>query len=1218
MADNDENNDELSQSSEELVNRLKKQIKAQDDYIKNLKKLDHEQKRYGGSLRDVIEKSIKEFDNLQEGTKKYSKEQNRFVNDLKDEFKHLKDAVKDGKKGTEDLWDAAKDLDKAIKAVSNSEDKKIIQDMKMFAARKAAQKESLDSLTTGFTQVTSSLVSGTSGFVKSLQSNSSSTELSAGLMNASIDAAAGAGSTFGKTLEAAGSAIMMAPHPWAKAVGVLVTGAGYLTEMFSDTGAKLAKFGVEIASKEVEKTVKSFNDLSSAGALFANGMTEMRNTAGNAGLTVDQFSTVVKSSTEQLASSGLSVGEASKFTAQVLKSGGKEMKNSLLKLGYGFEEQGQLVADVMKDMRQSSTGPLKATEAQVAEQTQKYAENLRIIAAATGEDAKKKMDQARDTANQLMFQQKLAKMDEVQRENVINAMGNMSGQQQKDFRDMINFGSIINKTGAVMASQNPAYIKSLRESTNAVKNNTLDAKKQRDINSKYNEDIQNGWMKAQGIAAGAAAGIPGMVSDSASSMMEDTNFRRKATKEGYKAAEDSVKNQEDTSDKLTDSVMTAEQAAQDLKLALQKELTPAITDFANISKKMLQGVKDLMKELGLDKKQMASDYRAEQEKLGASPTSNVTGTGPMGAPEIKEAPPEKKEFYNKMYKSLLEEATKAGVKNPEAIARLGAAQSSLETGYGKSHIGEANNYFGIKADKNWQGDSLDKSTQEFENGKMVTKTQKFRKYGSMQESAADYIKFLQSNKRYQGVLSAGSAEEAIAEQAKTGYATDPDYAKKLSNITSRETWQAKEQSKEKAQKESPVSPAKPASVQIPQDKPTTVSTTKEEKPVVPAKPTKPAKSEEELQADRYDAAEQRYAKLMKMEDNNSLSGETYIGRSFNGKHRYRKENGDFAERDDGPSKQQEAAWKVSQEKEELLKSPDMARFKKAANDQYEEKYQRDLEKQRKQQEEIAAQDKELAKVNAQPVNTDNVSTEQQLKNLEQATGKPKSNSDKEAELAKLNAQSVNTDNVSPEQQMKNLEQATGKPKSNPELENQVRGAMQAGAGISFGDQSKVAPPDKDMLIANRESLARDYERKIKTLSANMEGDDSLTDEQKEKGKKAIADYQEKLKATQDELKQIQSGNIVDPATGTPLDTNAKLGQPELQGAQAGMVSTMQQQNEAKDNSRNKSDESLKELVETNKQQLEAAQVQVSHSERTAKYTKDTASTTKSVAIGVNS
>jgi len=156
-------------------------------------------------------------------------------------------------------------------------------------------------------------------------------------------------------------------------------------------------------------------------------------------------------------------------------------------------------------------------------------------------------------------------------------------------------------------------------------------------------------------------------------------------------------------------------------------------------------------------------------------------TGPvLSQTELKG---QQKEFYDKMYKTLLEQAKKEGVKNPEAIARLGAAQSSIETGYGKATAG-GNNYFGIK-DFSGKGGNQ-QTTQEWDakQGKMVTIKDSFRKYNSMEESAGDYIKFLKQNSRYKDVLNAGSTEEAIAAQGKTGYATDPNYVNKLALIQS--------------------------------------------------------------------------------------------------------------------------------------------------------------------------------------------------------------------------------------------------------------------------------------------------------------------------------------------------------------------------------------------------------------------------------------------------
>ncbi len=110
--------------------------------------------------------------------------------------------------------------------------------------------------------------------------------------------------------------------------------------------------------------------------------------------------------------------------------------------------------------------------------------------------------------------------------------------------------------------------------------------------------------------------------------------------------------------------------------------------------------------------------------------------------------------------------------------RLVLAQAALETGYGKSAPGM--NYFGIKSHGRSGGNTL--QTQEFEGGRMVGQPASFRGYESPEQSFQDYADFLLNNPRYAGVLSATGIENQIAEMAKSGYATDPQYGPKLANI----------------------------------------------------------------------------------------------------------------------------------------------------------------------------------------------------------------------------------------------------------------------------------------------------------------------------------------------------------------------------------------------------------------------------------------------------
>lgn len=113
------------------------------------------------------------------------------------------------------------------------------------------------------------------------------------------------------------------------------------------------------------------------------------------------------------------------------------------------------------------------------------------------------------------------------------------------------------------------------------------------------------------------------------------------------------------------------------------------------------------------------------------------------------------------------------------------AQAALETGWGqkiiKTDSGESsNNLFNIKADSRWAGDKTHKETLEFENGAMVKKREPFRVYDTIGESVNDYLDLLTGSERYQGALEkAENVEQFLHGIQGAGYATDPDYAKKI-------------------------------------------------------------------------------------------------------------------------------------------------------------------------------------------------------------------------------------------------------------------------------------------------------------------------------------------------------------------------------------------------------------------------------------------------------
>jgi len=179
-------------------------------------------------------------------------------------------------------------------------------------------------------------------------------------------------------------------------------------------------------------------------------------------------------------------------------------------------------------------------------------------------------------------------------------------------------------------------------------------------------------------------------------------------------------------------------------------------------------------------RQSLEDNYEQTDKLAQMMGERKSGKDINRTPDveggIRSVAPKGKEFYGAMYNTLKSRAEEMGLPNPEAIARVGAAQSALETGYGK-HLAGGNNYFGIKG----SGGNR-QSTQEYspERG-MHQSNDSFRTYGGLDQSADDYLRLMQ-NPRYQKVLNATSPEEAIAHQGRSGYATDPRYGSSLRSI----------------------------------------------------------------------------------------------------------------------------------------------------------------------------------------------------------------------------------------------------------------------------------------------------------------------------------------------------------------------------------------------------------------------------------------------------
>ncbi|HTN67048.1 MAG TPA: flagellar assembly peptidoglycan hydrolase FlgJ [Burkholderiaceae bacterium] len=157
---------------------------------------------------------------------------------------------------------------------------------------------------------------------------------------------------------------------------------------------------------------------------------------------------------------------------------------------------------------------------------------------------------------------------------------------------------------------------------------------------------------------------------------------------------------------------------------------------------------------------------------------------PMLAPVANSSqPPHVQAFLSRLGPEAEEASRSTGIP-----AKFMLGQAALESGWGKRQITAADgtpshNLFGIKASGNWNGRVVEATTTEYVNGVPQKRVEKFRAYDSYADSFRDYARLLRNNPRYENVLANAQDVKGFAQGLQNaGYATDPDYAAKLTRV----------------------------------------------------------------------------------------------------------------------------------------------------------------------------------------------------------------------------------------------------------------------------------------------------------------------------------------------------------------------------------------------------------------------------------------------------
>lgn len=412
---------------------------------------------------------------------------------FKDFIKNIKDTtaplqtynslIKMQQTQTVDITETIKKFDEAIEEATDASEVAALQEKKNEAVKAQTNQNiraSATNLTIGFAKATGTLLRGSLDYVKGLLAGQDGITAATNLAASQARATGEAVSSVGSALSGLTSLATLLPVGRALKLAFMALTAviGPLLEMLGSKAAELAEEGIKILGDELVKTRDNFQKLTGAGVTFAGGMGEMRAQAGAAGLRLVDFTNAVTKSTAELASMGMGLTAATKRIGGIsgeLRKGNLGVQ--LQRLGYSFEEQAALAAKTAANL--NASGRLRGmSDKQVAEITAQYGKDLKILQGITGEDAQKKMEEARVRSMEAdLLAEAMATGGPKAVEKLQSQLATMPEAMKKGYLEFVSSGgtAIADAATNVAITQNPKLMEQYQQMYRTLGDGSKDA-----------------------------------------------------------------------------------------------------------------------------------------------------------------------------------------------------------------------------------------------------------------------------------------------------------------------------------------------------------------------------------------------------------------------------------------------------------------------------------------------------------------------------------------------------------------------------------------------------------------------------------------------------------------------------------------------------------------------------------------------------------------------
>jgi len=217
-----------------------------------------------------------------------------------------------------------------------------------------------------------------------------------------------------------------------KGFGAIARSGTEMAKAFLDGQVALTSFAqhipviggtLSVLTGVIDNTFSAFQNVAMSGAAFNNSLTELRDSAAQSRLSLDEFTSFVGANSYKLAQLGGTATQGAKNISAMVKALGTQ-REDLLNMGLTFQDINEAMLEYEYITRSGNRGR-RLEGAALAAQTEAaadYAKHLQVLAKLAGDEAKSQQEAIAQQMADVAFQRKLATMDEAERIKINETM----------------------------------------------------------------------------------------------------------------------------------------------------------------------------------------------------------------------------------------------------------------------------------------------------------------------------------------------------------------------------------------------------------------------------------------------------------------------------------------------------------------------------------------------------------------------------------------------------------------------------------------------------------------------------------------------------------------------------------------------------------------------------------------------------------------------------